>query len=96
MFTRESDGRAAYPPVSGGDVLQRSGCGLAGGGVGLALVQHPFVQAQNLRVPQPLHAPGHPRHLGEGGQVLVLTLSGERSETVRRTVWTAGAIMPML
>lgn len=67
---------AAYPLVSSGDVLQRSSSRLAGGGVDLTLVQQPVVQPDYLRVPQPLHSLRHPSHLGEGGQILVLALSG--------------------
>lgn len=67
---------AAHPLVSSSDVLQRSSSRLAGGGVDLTLVQHAVVQPDYLRVPQPLHPLRHPSHLGEGGQILVLALSG--------------------
>lgn len=67
---------AAHPLVSSGHVLQRSSSRLADGGVDLALVQHAVVQPDYLRVPQPLHPLRHPSHLGEGGQILVLALSG--------------------
>lgn len=70
---------AAYTLVSGGDVLQRSGGRLAGGGVDLALPQHAVVHAHDLGVPEPLHTLGHPRHLGEGGDVLAVALSGRHN-----------------
>lgn len=68
---------AAYPLVSGRDVLQRSGSCLAGGGVVLTLVQHTFVQTHHLWVPQPLHALWYPSDLGESGEILVLALPGK-------------------
>lgn len=75
-FYLQSAEEAAHPLVSSGDVLQRSGGCLAGGGVDLTLMQHAVVHPHYLRVPQPLHTPWHPSDLGESGEILVLALSG--------------------
>lgn len=70
-------GVEAHPLLSGRDVLQSSGRRLSGRGVDVALVQYAVVQTDHLGVPQPLHPPGHPGHLAEGGEVLALSLSSQ-------------------
>lgn len=75
---RRTHEHAAYPLVSSCDVLQRSGGGLAGGEVDLTLLQHTVVHRHYLWVPQPLYTLWHPRDLGESGEILVFSLSGER------------------
>ena len=69
-----SDLNAAYPLVSCCSVRQGSGGGLAGRGVDLTVLQHTVVQAHNLGVPQPLQPLWLSGHLGERGQVLVVSL----------------------
>lgn len=80
---------AAYALVPGGDVLQRSGRCLSGGGVDLALMQHAVVQAHDLGVPEPLHTLRHPSDLGESGDVLVALPGRHKRKTPLRWTWPA-------